>query len=97
MTDKQIADRTAALQRYADSRNSLSEGPITIGTRCRSAEEADAALGREVIYRGSVFRCVDHNDLGVLYWQCVDKSGRLKGKMIHDSYLDHRAGLPGRY
>lgn len=63
----------------------------------RPIEEAKAALGAVVYYGGTEYRCVDHNDLGVLYWQVFGRDGKPKGKMIYDSHLDARAKFQGAY
>jgi hypothetical protein len=68
-----------------------------LNQRSRSEAEAKAALGAVVYRAGSEFRCVDYNDLGVLYWQLFDRNGKPKGKMIYDNRLDAMAGLKGAY
>jgi len=68
-----------------------------LGQRARTAEQACAALGAVVIWRGTEYRCVDHNDLGVLYWQVFGRDGKPKGKMVYGSYLDYQSGHPGAY
>lgn len=37
----------------------------------RSQEEAQTVIGKYVRYEGSKWKCVDHNDLGALYWARV--------------------------
>ena len=64
---------------------------------CRPMLEVKAALGAVVYHCGTEYRCVDHNDLGVLYWQIFDREGKPKGKMIYDSKLDAKAGFIGAY
>ena len=64
---------------------------------CRPMADVKAALGAVVYRAGSEFRCVDHNDLGVLYWQLFDRNGKPKGKMIYDRHLDALAGFSGAY
>lgn len=68
---------------------------MRLNQRFRSPEAAQAAIGKEVFRNGSRWRCVDHNDLGCLYWQVVGSDGKLKGSQIYDRNLDHRAGFPG--
>jgi hypothetical protein len=68
-----------------------------LNQRCRSAADAKSAIGAIVYRAGSEFRCVDHNDLGVLYWQIFDRNGKPKGKMIYDRHLDAMAGFSGAY
>lgn len=68
-----------------------------LNQRCRSMADVNFALGAVVYRAGSEFRCVDYNDLGVLYWQLFDRDGKPKGKMIYDSHLDAMAGFKGAY
>lgn len=68
-----------------------------LNQRCRSKEAAQAALGAVVVEHGVKYRCVDHNDLGVLYWQPYGSHGKPKGKLIYDRRLDYLAGYPGAY
>jgi hypothetical protein len=68
-----------------------------LGQRARTAEQACAALGAMVTEHGVKYRCVDHNDLGVLYWQPYGPNGKPKGALIYDRHLDYLAGFPGAY
>ena len=64
---------------------------------CRPMADAKAALGAIVHHAGTEYRCVDHNDLGVLYWQIFDRNGKPKGKMVCDRQLDAKAKFQGAY
>jgi len=68
-----------------------------LNQHCRSQEAAKAALGTIIFVGGVEYRCEDHNDLGVLYWRVYGRDGKPKGKLLVDSYLDHRANLRGAY
>jgi hypothetical protein len=68
-----------------------------LNQRARTASETQAALGAEIACDGSKYRCVHHNDLGVLYWQVIGRNGNPKGKMLYSSYFDSLAGFPGAY
>lgn len=68
-----------------------------LNQKCRSIAEAQAALGAVIYVGGAEYRCVDHNDLGVLYWQVFGRDGKPRGKLLVDSYFDARAKLYGAY
>ena len=68
-----------------------------LNQRCRSKEDTQAALGAEIACDGSKYRCVHHNDLGVLYWQVIGRNGNPKGNMLYSSYFDALAGFAGAY
>lgn len=68
-----------------------------LNQRCRTEAEAKEALGAVVYRAGSEFRCVDYNDLGVLYWQLIGRNGEPLGKLIYDNRLDTTAGFKGAY
>lgn len=68
-----------------------------LNQQCRPLDEAHSAIGTVVYWDGTEYRCVDHNDLGVLYWQVFGKDGKPKGKMLVDGYLDAKAKLYGAY
>ena len=68
-----------------------------VNQKCRTESEAHNAIGMRITHAGSEWRVVDHNDLGVIYWQVHGKDGRPKGKMFCNSELDRKAGLAGAY
>lgn len=71
--------------------------PFSLNKLCRPLDQAQAALGSIVSDDGVDYRCADHNDLGVLYWQPLGRNGKPKGKMVYGRYLDALAGFPGAY